>query len=148
MKSFFIRKALSGRSAVIIKNGEIDQHAMRRVRLTVIDLIELLRGQSVFDISTVAYAVLEVNGNLSVLLKGDARQVTTGDVGIEPSPDGLPLPVISDGKIVDESLQSLQLERKDLKKRLSRSGLREQDVFLMTLDRFGNGETVVKREDK
>ena len=148
MKSFFIRKALSGRSAVIIKNGEIDQHAMRRVRLTVIDLIELLRGQSVFDISTVAYAVLEVNGNLSVLLKGDARQVTAGDVGIEPSPDGLPLPVISDGKIVDESLQSLQLERKDLKKRLSRSGLREQDVFLMTLDRFGNGETVVKREDK
>ena len=84
MKSFFIRKALSGRSAVIIKNGEIDQHAMRRVRLTVIDLIELLRGQSVFDISTVAYAVLEVNGNLSVLLKGDARQVTAGDVGIEP----------------------------------------------------------------
>ena len=148
MKSFFIRKALSGRSAVIIKNGEIDQHAMRRVRLTVIDLIELLRGQSVFDISTVAYAVLEVNGNLSVLLKGDARQVTAGDVGIEPSPDGLPLPVISDGKIVDESLRSLQLERKDLKKRLSRSGLREQDVFLMTLDRFGNGETVVKREDK
>lgn len=148
MKSFFIRKALSGCSAVIIKNGEIDQHAMRRVRLTVIDLIELLRGQSVFDISTVAYAVLEVNGNLSVLLKGDARQVTAGDVGIEPSPDGLPLPVISDGKIVDESLRSLQLERKDLKKRLSRSGLREQDVFLMTLDRFGNGETVVKREDK
>lgn len=147
MKSFFVRKALSGRSAVVIKNGEVDQHAMRRVRMTVIDLIELLRGQDVFDISTVAYAVLEVNGNLSVLLKSEHRGATAGDIGAKQKPDGLPLPVISDGRIVDESLRSLQLERNNLYKILSGSGLYPDDIFMMTLDRFGNTNIVVKKGD-
>lgn len=147
MKSFFVRKALSGRSAVVIKNGEVDQHAMRRVRMTVIDLIELLRGQDVFDISTVAYAVLEVNGNLSVLLKSEHRGATAGDIGANQKPDGLPLPVISDGRIVDESLRSLQLERNNLYKILSGSGLYPDDIFMMTLDRFGNTNIVVKKGD-
>lgn len=147
MKSFFVRKALSGRSAVVIKNGEVDQHAMRRVRMTVIDLIELLRGQDVFDISTVAYAVLEVNGNLSVLLKSEHRGATAGDIVAKQKPDGLPLPVISDGRIVDESLRSLQLEREKLFKILSGSGLYPEDVFMMTLDRFGNTNIVVKKGD-
>ena len=147
MKSFFVRKALSGRSAVVIKNGEVDQHAMRRVRMTVIDLIELLRGQDVFDISTVAYAVLEVNGNLSVLLNSEHRGATAGDIGANQKPDGLPLPVISDGRIVDESLRSLQLEREKIYKILSGSGLYPEDVFMMTLDRFGNTNIVVKKGD-
>lgn len=146
MKSFFIRKALSGRSAVVIKNGIIDQQAMRRVRMTVIDLIELLRGQNVFDISTVAYAVLEVNGNLSVLLKGSERAATAADVGAVSSSDGLPLPVISDGRIVDESLRALQLSRSDLIKLLNASGADEREIFLMTLDRFGNKSIIIKRE--
>lgn len=145
MKSFFIRKALSGRSAVVIKNGEIDQSAMRRVRMTVIDLIELLRGQDVFDISTVAYAVLEVNGNLSVLLKSEHRGATAGDIGAKQKPDGLPLPVISDGRIVDESLRSLQIDRKRIYAILASSGISPRDIFMMTLDRFGNTNIVVKK---
>ena len=75
MKNQFIRKIMSGKSVVVIKNGIIDQSAMKNVRMTVLDLIELLRGQNVFDISTVAFAVLEVNGNLSVLLKADRKSV-------------------------------------------------------------------------
>lgn len=146
MKNFFIRKMLSGRSAVIIKNGQLDQEAMRRVRMTVIDLIELLRGQNVFDLSTVAYAVLEVNGDLSVLLKSDARPATAGNVGAQSKPDGLPLPVISDGKIVDESLKSLCMNREELNKRLALSGMSAGDIFLMTADRFGNTSIVVKQE--
>lgn len=148
MKSFFIRKALSGRSAVVIKNGEIDQNAMRRVRMTVIDLIELLRGQNVFDISTVAYAVLEVNGSLSVLLKGSERAATAADIGAAPQPDGLPLPVISDGKFVDEALQSLQLSRKDIEAILRQAGTAAGEVFMMTVDRFGNKNIIIKRKER
>ena len=53
MKNIFIRKLLNGKSIVIIKDGVIAQQAMSEVRMTVVDLIELLRGQNVFDISTV-----------------------------------------------------------------------------------------------
>lgn len=145
MKSFFARKFLSGKSAVIIKNGEIDQHAMRRIRMTVIDLIEMLRAQSVFDISTVAFAVVEVNGDLSVLLKSEYRPATAGDMNIKTPNDGLPLPVICDGKVVHEALISLETNINAVNKSLKKEKLKPQDVFLMTLDRFGNTNIIKKR---
>lgn len=144
MKSFFIRKIISGKSVVIIKNGEIDQKAMRRVRLTVLDLVELLRGQNVFDISTVAFAVLEVNGELSVLLKSGAQTVTLDDIDMTGEPAGLSLPVITDGKVVNESLLALKSDSEQLICRLAKEGLQPQDVFLMTLDRYGNSCIIKK----
>lgn len=148
MKSFFMRKLLSGKSAVIIKNGEIDQTAMKNMRMTVLDLVELLRGQNVFDISTVAFAVLEVNGDLSVLLKTSEQPVTAGDIAVEKNPEGLQLPVISDGMIVKESLKALEITEKDITDRLSGNGLNANEVFLMTLDRYDNFSIVKKRDDK
>lgn len=138
MKSFMIRKVLNGKSVVIIKNGVIDQQAMRDVRMTVIDLIELLRNKDVFNLSDVAFAVLEVNGNLSVLLKKDAQTVTTKDLKLNLPDDSLPLPVISDGKIVAESLKALQSNKNKLYKILKHSKYKISDIFLMTLDRNGN----------
>lgn len=144
MKSFFIRKLLNGKSVVIIKNGVIDQQAMRNVRMTVVDLIELLRGQDVFDVSDVAFAVLEVNGNLSVLLKKDAQTVSAKDIELKLPEDNLSLPVISDGKIVYESLKALEIKPTLLFKKLKSKNLSAKDVFLMTLDRDGN-QTIIKK---
>jgi uncharacterized membrane protein YcaP (DUF421 family) len=112
MKNQFVRKIMSGKSVVVIKNGVIDQHAMKNVRMTVLDLIELLRGQNVFDISTVAFAVLEVNGELSVLLKASEQPATVKDLNIKTEEKALPLPVISDGKIINESLKALGKDKK------------------------------------
>lgn len=80
MKSKLLRRLLSGRSVVIIKDGKIDKNAMKSVRLTHNDLIELLRQQEVFDAQTVQLAILEVNGSLSVLLKPKHRTATLGDI--------------------------------------------------------------------
>lgn len=146
MKNFFIRKIISGKSVVIIKNGEIDQDAMRKVRLTVLDLVELLRGQDVFDISTVSFAVLEVNGELSVLLKGGAKTVTADDMKLETQPVGLSMPVITDGKVVKESLSALKSDAAELDRYLKKENLQPEDVFLMTLDRYGNSSIVKKKE--
>ena len=146
LKSFFMRKLLSGKSVVIIKNGILDQQAMRDVRMTVLDLVELLRGQNVFDISEVDYAVLEVNGNLSVLLKGESRNVTLKDLKIKSNESGLQLPVISDGKIIDESLRSLKFNREDLSKILQNNSVKAENVFLMTLDRYKNINIIRKRD--
>lgn len=146
MKSFFVRKLVSGKSVVIIKNGVLDQRAMRSVRMTILDLVELLRGQDVFDISDVAYAVLEVNGDLSVLLKSGAQNVKVRDMNIKTDKEDLPLPVISDGKIIHESLKSLQTDRAAVIKKLGKKKLDVGDVFLMTLDRGGNF-TVIEKED-
>lgn len=147
MKSMFMRKIMNGKSAVIIKNGVIDQNVMRRVRMTVLDLVELLRGQNVFDISTVAFAVLEVNGELSVLLKSSEQPATAGDLKIKKSKEALPLPVISDGKIIKESLEALEIEEKDVIDKLTANNTKVKNVFLMSLDRYDNFSITKMRKD-
>lgn len=145
MKNPFFRKAMSGKSIVVIKNGVIDQHAMKNVRMTVIDLIELLRGQNVFDISTVAFAVLEVNGNLSVLLKSKNQPPTLEDLNVTPKEEAMFLPVISDGKIIKESLTALETNQKAIEKKLNKNNVTAENVFLMMLDRNGNYNIIKKR---
>lgn len=147
MKSLYVRKIMNGKSAVIIKNGVIDQNMMRQVRMTVLDLVELLRGQDVFDISTVAYAVLEVNGNLSVLLKSSEQPVTVKDIDIKKEKATLPLPVISDGKIIRESLDALEIGEEDIKSTVKKNSTDIKDVFLMTMDRYGE-TSLIKMRDK
>lgn len=147
MKSLYVRKIMNGKSAVIIKNGVIDQNMMRQVRMTVLDLVELLRGQDVFDISTVAYAVLEVNGNLSVLLKSSEQPVTVKDIDIKKEKATLPLPVISDGKIIRESLDALKISEEDIKSTVKKNSTDIKDVFLMTMDRYGE-TSLIKMRDK
>lgn len=148
MKSMFMRKIMNGKSAVIIKNGVIDQNVMRRVRMTVLDLVELLRGQNVFDISTVAFAVLEVNGELSVLLKSSEQPATAGDLKIKKPKEALPLPVISDGKIIKESLEALEIEEKDIIAKLKANNTDVKNVFLMSLDRYDNFSITKMRNDR
>ena len=147
MKSLYVRKIMNGKSAVIIKNGVIDQNMMRQVRMTVLDLVELLRGQNVFDISTVAYAVLEVNGNLSVLLKSSEQPVTVKDIDIKKEKATLPLPAISDGKIIRESLDALEISEEDIKSTVKKNSTDIKDVFLMTMDRYGE-TSLIKMRDK
>lgn len=144
MKSLTVRKLISGKSVVVIKNGVIDQKAMRRVRLTVLDLIELLRAQDVFSLDSVAYAVLEVNGSLSVLLKEDKQPLTPQTLNTNPQKQGMPLPVISDGKIIEESISAMELCREDIMKIILANGLELRQVFLLSLDRYGNF-TLIKK---
>ncbi len=145
MKSVRFRKLMSGKSVVIIKNGVVDYEAMKNVRMTALDLIELLRGQNVFDISTVAFAVLEVDGNLSVLLNSVSQPATVEDLNISKPQEELSLPVISDGKILPESLKALGLSVSDLQKQLKKQKLSKESILLMMMDR--NKKTnIVKKE--
>ncbi len=147
MKNFTVRKIMSGKSAVIIKNGVIDQQSMRDVRMTVLDLIELLRGKDIFNIDDVAFAILEVNGDLSVLLKDELQTVTKKDLSITPKNTGLPLPVITDGKIVYESLVALSLDENKIKTILKKENTECKNVFLMYIDRYSN-YSIINKEQK
>ena len=145
MKSIKFRKLMSGNSAIVIKNGVIDQKAMKKVRLTVIDLIELLRGQGIFNVENVAYAVLEVNGTLSVLEKGSHQPTEKQDIsGLKIKEASLPLPVISDGKIIKDALNSLGGNVNEIKRRISPAVI--EDVFLLTIDKKGKMKVIMKEK--
>ncbi|MBE6782209.1 MAG: DUF421 domain-containing protein [Ruminococcaceae bacterium] len=145
LKSFFVRKLLSGKSVILIKDGIIDQKELKKVRMTVLDLVEMLRAQQVFDLSTVSFAVLETGGNLSVLLKAKDQPATAQDVLAKKKTAELPLPVISDGKILNESVSALGAKKTSIYKRLKLKGIKPSQVLLMTLDANGN-EIIVEKE--
>lgn len=147
LKSGSIRKLMNGKSAVIIKNGVIDQQTMRDVRMTVLDLVELLRNKDVFNIDDVAFAVLEVNGELSVLLKNENQPATKKDISASKEKTGLPLPVISDGNILKESLHSLNIDFDNFNDFLKLENIDIKDVFLLTMDRYFKYSLVKKEKN-
>ncbi len=147
MKSMAFRKLMSGQSVIIIKNGVIDQNAMKKVRMTILDLVELLRGQDVFEIEDVEFAVLEVNGDLSVLLKSQKQTLTPKDMGIKTKVATLPLPIISDGNIIKDTCKNLNITSKELKLLLDREKVKIQDVFLMMINKEKKA-TIIRKSDK
>ena len=145
MKNMAVRRLISGQSVIIIKDGVIDQTAMKKVRMTILDLIELLRGQDVFEIEDVAFAVLEVNGDLNVLLKSQKQTLTPKDMNLTPNSATLPLPVISDGKIISDTLNNFEISKEELNKLLERERVKLKDVFLMTIDKDRKTTLIKKR---
>ncbi len=146
MKSRSLRQLMSGKAVVIIKNGVLDEKAMKRVRITVLDLIELLRQSGIFDIGEIAFAVLEVNGNLSVLKRSGFENVTRQDMNIKAEQSLLPLPVICDGRMLQSSLKELQISKQEIDDELKNRGLKTSDVFLLTADRNKNLRIVEKEK--
>lgn len=140
MKWAGIKRFFTGKPIVLIDNGIIRQDAMKTVRMSSTDLVQLLRNQGVFDISEVYCAVLEVNGNLSVQLKAENQPVT--EAKIENS---LPMLVVSDGHIVSSAMEFLNISRETLEKHLLDKKTKMEDVYFMTLDR--GGKSIIIKKD-
>ncbi len=147
LKNLRLRRIFSGKAVVLMKNGVLDQKAMKNVRITVFDLLEMLRMQGVFSLADVDSVFLEVNGNISVRPKPNRTPPTADEMGITPTDNGLAMAVISDGKVVDSSLAFLQKNRDDLLALLKEKKLTVGEIFIMTLDQSGQS-VIVKKERK
>ena len=140
LRSMRFRSLVCGEPTVIIRNGTIQQEAMRRNRFTIDELLEELRCQGVTDLTTVKYAILETSGQLSVLLYPAQQPLTPQQAGV-CAEDSLFLPrvIISDGHLLRENLRAAGREEKWLTKELRQAGIaRTEDVFLLTLDENGS----------
>ena len=145
LKSRLFRRLINGQPAIIIRGGQLDIKKLRQMRLTTDEVIETLRKQNVSSVSDVKYGVIEPDGSLSVVLKQPQQQVTAEMLGLTPKDTGLPLVVVSDGKLVNRSLQLLHLDPRDIENRLKNQSIALSDVFLMTLDDCGN--TFLQRKE-
>ncbi len=134
LKSSKFRKLVSGKPVVIIRNGSIDQKAMKDLRFSIDDLMESLRGSGVFHIEDVQYAVVETTGKVSVLQKYGAQPLTADMIGLTGSSQNPPVMVISDGKIVKGAMEAASLERKWLDRTLKKEGFSIDQIFIMTAD--------------
>lgn len=148
MKNLKFRKIVNGGSAIVIKDGEVDQKLLEQLRITVPDLMEVLRLQNVFDISEVSYAILETNGNLSVLLKPEYRQVSVKDAGIKPEKNVMPILIVSDGIILEEGLKLAKQDKSFIDKITKRKNIKLKDIFLLTADQDGKYNLIKKDSRK
>lgn len=148
-KSVRFRVLLCGRPSIVIADGKIAEQELRRNRLTVDELLEELRIQGYADLRTVKFAVLESNGKLSVLPRASQRPVTAAQMDIKAEETGLPVIIISDGRLLSKSLAAQGRNEKWLYRQLAAHGLTSpRQVFLLTVDQLGNTYCVPKEGAK
>lgn len=139
VRSIRLRRLICGSPTALILEGTVQQDAMRHNRFTLDELIEELRSQGVTDLTSVKYAVLETDGQLSVLLYPDFQPATPQQLGKSVKDDTfLPHIFINDGRIMSKNLSLAGLDRAWLEERVRRNGFRSpSEVFLFSIDGAG-----------
>ncbi|MED4240880.1 DUF421 domain-containing protein [Priestia megaterium] len=147
LKSPKARILLDGQPTIVIKNGEILEKTLAGLRLNMDDLSMLLREKNIFSTQEVDYAVLEPDGQLSVLKKVDQQSVTKKDLKVAAvKPLYVPTEIIVDSKVITQNLKELGLSQSWLEKQLHQSGVKLQDVFYGEIQNDGT-LYIDKRQD-
>lgn len=138
MKSVNIRKITCGKPNILVYRGKIDEEALKKERFTVSELQERLRGKEIFNLGDVEFAILETNGEISVVQKPNKRNTIPEDFNINPEYEGMPYDLIVDGKIMYENLKKIGKNEKWLENQIKKFNTTEQNVLIATIDGKGN----------
>lgn len=129
---------LNGKPVLLIVNGKIMDKEMKTQRYSLADLLEQLRGKDIFNIHDVEFAVLETNGELTVLKKSQNQYATPHDMGISTGYIGLPTELIMYGKIMEDNLKKINLDTNWLMNELSKNNIiNPEDVYLASINTKG-----------
>lgn len=135
MKNITLRRFFIGVPTIIIQNGKLIKTNMQRVKMDINDLLEQCRQNNFFDISEIEYAIVEVNGKISFLPKGENKPLTVKDMNLKPEKQGLCANVVIDGHIMDKNLKNMNKDITWLEKELKVKGYPDiSTILLATLD--------------
>ena len=146
MKSIYLRRFFMGTPTVIIEKGKIIESSLKKVRYDINDVLEECRINGYYDIADFEYAIVEANGELSVLPKN--RTVTVKDLNLYVEKQGLCANVIIDGKIMYNNLNNINKTKKWLIKELKRNNKDINDILLATVDANDNIVFYERNKDK
>ncbi len=135
LKSNKLRKILEENPTLIINKGIIDIKKMRKLRYNIDDLMEQIRLDGVDSISNVEYAILESNGQLSIIEKGKEKTL-------------IPFPIIKDGEIDNKVLEVLNKDKNWLLNSLKQIGYtNEKNIFLCMIEKGENLFVIEKKNN-
>ena len=119
--NMFLKKMVDGEPTTVIKRGKINVEATRKSGLSANDLAFKLRSQGIYSIRNVKRAVIEQNGQLIVVLTGDENPK---------------YPIITDGKVQINSLESMDKTEEWLMSTLKEMGYKDiKNIFLAEYDK-------------
>lgn len=145
LKSPGLRKLLTGSPVTVVREGELVQGNLRRLRLSVDDVLEDLRLAGVWDLRTVALARVETNGRLSVLLRSGDSPVTAAQLGLQPPPAGIWYTLVSDGVVLWENLPHTGKSEAWLRGRMEKAG-GARAIFLLCCST--GGEVLLAKKEE
>lgn len=151
MKSIILRRFFSGMPTLIIEDGKFLKEGLKKVKYDINDFLEQAREQGYFDISEIAYAVMESSGKISIMPKSEYSAVINKDMKIKKEKASMPASIIIDGNIMEENLKKYGKTRKWLEQQLKNKHKTVESIFLATIDKNDNlvlfGQTNHKATD-
>ena len=134
IRSRTARRLLEGRPMIFIRNGKIVESNIGKMHYNVDEVIAALRNKGIYNLADVEFAVLEIDGSISVLEKSQNKPISPKDLNIPTQYEGLPSVIISDGKILQKNLQKNNLDYGWLKNKLEEQGINDiSSIFLASL---------------
>lgn len=136
IKSEKARRIITGSPVQIIKDGKLMMKRLTSLRICIDDVMEQLRLAGYSSISQIDSAIIETNGQLSVVPKEDERPLTCKDMNLSPPQTHVPHTIISDGVLRRNNLDGAGVTEKWLKKKLARYNITDysQVDFLSVTD--------------
>lgn len=135
LKSTKARNVICGRPSILISAGKINEQVFRSELYTLTDFMEQLRSKNIYNIADVEYAILETNGQLSVIPKANKRCATPEDLSISAKYEGPAIDLIIDGELMENNLKLVDLDKNLLEIELNKIGIKKiKDVFFASID--------------
>ncbi len=130
------RKYLNGTPTILMDHGKLYYENLKKARLDLSEFLVLCRQQGYFDLTTIQTAIFEYNGKLTILPVTTQRPVTPQDLGLNPDQELIFTELIMDGRILEDNLHRMGLDRTWLDKQLNRHHISSaREVFLAVCDR-------------
>ncbi len=145
-KCSLLKTVLDGRPSILISHGKLDQKELEKTRISIEELLSQLRQKNVGSIDQVEYAILEQNGQMSVIEKMPHRNVALSDLGIEKEEEGIAHALILDGHVSKKNLLSAHLSRDWLDEQLKSRKLSLKEIFLFSVDDSGKVNIIRKEQ--
>ena len=145
MKSIKLRRFLTSEPTILIQNGKIVKEGLKKVRFDLNDLLEVLRCKGYFDVSQIEYALMEANGEVSILPKVEYRPVITKDLNLKLDKEEIIANVVIDRKIMPQILENMNKSKAWLMHELEVKGINLEDILLATLD--SNDKLIIYKEE-
>jgi len=135
MKSIKLRRFFMGTPTILIQNGKLIEQNLKKVKFDINELLEECRINGYFDISQIEYALMEANGQVSILPKGEYLPITIKDMSLKASKQELVANIIIDSRVMYNNLKNMNKDKAWLEKELKIKGYKTLDnILLATLD--------------
>ena len=134
IKSNLARQLLEGGPVIFIKDGKILEGNIAKMHYNVAEVLAALRYKGVYNLDEVEFAILEVDGTISVLKKPQSSPLTPQDMNIPSYYEGLPSIIIKEGRVLADNLRKNKLCTNWLTNKLKELGIKDiSQVFLASL---------------